>query len=145
MKRGICIALFLPVLGCHGNMEPRTVLPGTDSCHYCQMTIVDERFTTQLVSEKGKHFIFDDVHCMNAFVQEADSNSLQIAKVYLSDFAYPGHYITPEKSFFLRSDNLRSPMGGNTATFSEESSLLETQVILGGEIVSFETLFYISP
>ena len=145
MKCASIIALCLSIISCQGNKSPRTLTPGPDSCHYCQMTIIDERFTTQLVTEKGKHFIFDDIHCMNAFVQETDNSSLEIAAVYLSDFANPGQYIKPDSAFFLKGDNLRSPMGGNTGTFSNKNSMLETQAILGGESVAFETLFYPSP
>ena len=100
--------------------EPRQITYGKDACNFCKMNIVDERFSTQCVSSKGKSFVFDDVHCMVSFLKNGGVWRNELSGVYFSDFTGKSGWITSDSALLLQSDSLRSPMGWNTAAFSSE-------------------------
>ncbi|PWT70680.1 MAG: hypothetical protein C5B59_19955 [Bacteroidetes bacterium] len=43
---------------------PQPILTGKDNCAYCTMMVTDLRFTSELVTQKGRIFKFDDSHCL---------------------------------------------------------------------------------
>ena len=53
----ISMALLL-LNGC--SKGPKPIDYGNDGCHFCKMTIVDKIHGSELITEKGKVFKFDD-------------------------------------------------------------------------------------
>jgi copper chaperone NosL len=103
------------------NQEPESINYGNENCSFCKMTIMDQRFSAECISKKGKTFKFDDIHCMVEFIRNGGVWKNEIAKIYLSDFSNKGKWIESKNAYILHSEDLKSPMGGNFAAFESES------------------------
>jgi len=49
--------------------EPDPIRYGKDACAHCKMTIMDKRFSAELITAKGKVFKFDAAECMAGFLK----------------------------------------------------------------------------
>lgn len=96
---------------------PVPVTIGEDGCSQCLMTIADERYATELITTKGKIHFFDSVECLAAFYLEQDPSD--VASMWVTDFHTQARLIPVEEAFFLRSKDLRSPMGMNLTAFGD--------------------------
>jgi copper chaperone NosL len=101
------------------------------------MTIMDERYATELVTTTGKVYFFDSVECLAAFVLEGIEGR-EIHSLWVSNFGAPSNLISAQEAFFLRSPNLRSPMGLDLTAFG--APMLERDVLnsFGGDILDWE-------
>lgn len=140
-KLAIAVAAFFLMIclsSCSGGPEP--IKTGTDKCYFCKMTISDVRFGAELVTTKGKIYKFDDVHCIVSYLKTKDVEPSKIKDVYLTDFCNHHPLINVKKSFLLKSEDLRSPMGGNIAAFDNRDSLLKIQKRYPGNPVNWDEL-----
>jgi copper chaperone NosL len=110
-----CIMIFAAC-----STEPQEINYGKDSCDFCKMTIMDEKFATQCISTKGKVYQFDDIHCVLAFLKNGGVWRNELSGVYFSDYSEKNKWIKEDAVFLLESENLRSPMGSNMIAFSSE-------------------------
>lgn len=102
---------------------PKPVKLGIDQCDYCKMTVGDERFPAEIVTTKGKVYIFDDIHCVIGYLKENKNAAGQMKDVYVSDYSGNHNLINVKNVHLYKSDALRSPMGGNIAAFENMDSL----------------------
>ena len=131
--------LFLIASSC--NHDPVVINYGKDNCDFCKMTIMDYKYSAQCISKKGKTFRFDDVHCLLSFLKNGGVWSNEIEKIYFSDFIKKGNWIQSERAFFLKSDLINGPMGGNYAAFSSESDRGEAGKQFKGEKLLWDDIF----
>lgn len=117
---------------------PQPIAFGKEACYFCKMVISDKRFGAELITKKQKIYKFDDAHCIASFLKSNYLSNEQIAEVYLVDYAQNGQLIQAEQSFLLKSEELRSPMGGNVAAFASTDSLLKLQAMLHGEQIRWQ-------
>lgn len=116
---------------------PDPIKIGSDNCHYCKMTISDNKFGAEVITQKGKIFKYDELHCLLAEIEEENTDVTKIKDVYFTDFC-KGHGLTiAPNSFYLSSDKVKGPMGGNVAVFSCRDSLLSYKGQFGGEEIAF--------
>lgn len=115
---------------------PQTVHIGSDTCAHCSMVISDDRFAAQLQTSRGRTYTFDSIECLASFARAnpAVMNSARGAWVSLLDA--PGSWIAVEDAAFLRSEELRTPMGGGLAAFVSEDAAR----VLSGVVVSWTDL-----
>jgi len=130
--------LLLVMMSCSAGPEP--IRLGTDGCDFCKMTITDAKFGGELVTKKGKLFKFDDMHCISSFYKSGSIAPSEIGGIWFVDFVNPGKFIAEKQSFLLKSDALRSPMGGNIAAFSRMEDLEKFKTTYPGDKVSWEQL-----
>jgi copper chaperone NosL len=62
------ILLVLLLLAC--NPESQPINYGADMCEFCRMSIVDQRFGSEIVTQKGKVYKFDAVECMINYLDD---------------------------------------------------------------------------
>jgi len=135
------IAILMPLVLLQGcNTEPQPIQVGIDHCSFCRMTVSDPRFTCELITQKGKLYKFDDLHCMIAFVQLPETEKNSVSQYFIADFEHPGQWLSPEKALFLKSDALKSPMGGNTAAFSNAADQKKVAASFAGDFTSWEKI-----
>jgi copper chaperone NosL len=134
------IALLFTLMLTSCSKGPRAINFGTDGCDFCKMTISDNRFGGELITQKGKSYKFDDMHCLQSFLKSNIIDTADIAEIYLLDFSRPGTFLTSEESFLLKSEDLRSPMGGNIAAFKEKDSMAKFILKYPGESFSWNEL-----
>jgi copper chaperone NosL len=122
------LALILILFGTAGcSSGPQPISQGRDECAHCKMLITDGRFAAQLVTDRGKYEKFDSVECLLDDLSERSYRS-----IWVSNAVAPGQWIEADKAVFVRSDKIRSPMGGGIAAFGtaeEAKSLTDVRTL----------------
>ena len=116
---GICLLSL--ILAC--SAEPEPIVYGTDACHTCKMTLMDKKFGAEIVTQKGKVYKFDDVNCMLSFYNDPENNAEQFKHKLVVDFSQPEKLIAASDAFFLKSDEIKSPMASEIAAFESKDSM----------------------
>jgi copper chaperone NosL len=98
---------LLTFWGC--SIGPKPIDYGTDGCHFCSMTIVDQQHAAQIVTGKGKVFKFDASECMLNHLKEVDTST--VALFLVNDYNAPGELIDAIHASYLKSKEIPSPMG----------------------------------
>lgn len=120
--------------------QPEPIKMGIDACDYCKMTISDPRFGGELVTTKGRLYKFDDVHCLNNYLADNKSLQAEIKSTWFINFSGQGSLIDAEKAVLLKSQDLKSPMGGNIAAFVDRNQLDAARANYPGEVISWKNL-----
>ena len=134
----IPIVLLFLLNSCNTGPEP--IIVGKDHCNYCKMPYSDNRFGAEVITDKGKVFKFDDEHCLISFLKEPANSKDKSNTVYFVDFSGDHSLVPAKASFFLKSDSLRSPMGGNVAAFANMDSLQMVENRYPGTEVTLDQL-----
>ena len=134
----VATILMFGLMSC--NSGPQPIKIGTDACAFCKMTIADKNFGAEIITKKGKIYKFDDTHCLVAFRESGDINPDDIKETYLVNFAEPHNFIEASKGFYLKSEEIHSPMGGNIASFDDEAKMEEAAQKLKGEKVTWDQI-----
>ena len=129
------ILFFL--VSCSAQPEPFKV--GTDICHLCKMGIADEKFGGEIISKKGKVFRFDDIGCMIRFMKAGGIEQKDISQTVAINYEKKNDFINTEKSVFVSSERIKSPMGFNIAAFSNAEAANKS--IQNGKILSWNELY----
>ncbi len=112
------LALFLS--SC--TIAPEPIHFGKDACEHCKMLIMDIKFGAEIVTQKGKVFKFDDINCMVEFKREKDLQEADIAYQLVVDFHQTKELLSAEKSFYIFSEEIRTPMASKVAAFENEET-----------------------
>ncbi len=120
------------------NVEPKKINYGSDMCHFCKMTIVDQQHAAQYVTTKGKQFKFDAIECMLNDLEEISSENISIFLV--SDYGNPGKMTEATTATYLISEEIKSPMGAFLSAFSSKELANKTQQESGGKLYSWTTI-----
>lgn len=130
-------ALFLLIL-IKCSPGPSPIEYGYDVCRYCQMIISDQRYGTELVTDKGKVYKFDSVECLAVEYLEENIKHQQIHSLWVTNFAEQGKFVLASQANYLRSLELRSPMGLGLTAFSQTISDDRYQKLDSGEWLEWE-------
>ncbi|MDF9801339.1 copper chaperone NosL [Catalinimonas alkaloidigena] len=137
----ISIAILVLILFINGcSVEPQPINYGEEQCQYCQMTIVDQRYGSELVSAKGKVFKFDAIECMVNFYKTDQLAHEDIAYSLVTGFTKPGLLINAKEAYYLKTDQMPSPMGLNMAAFQNKEIAQQFQQENGGELYRWKQL-----
>lgn len=134
------IPLLLIIFISSCNTKPEAIKVGTDNCYFCKMTITDAKFGAELITQKGKIFKFDDVHCMLSFLKTKNVEEKEISGIYLVDFSSNHQFVKSTEAQLLQSESLRSPMNGNIAAFSNQDSMQKMMQQYNGKQISWSEL-----
>ena len=136
LKHYIFISLLLLVFSC--NVSPKPIDYGSDGCHFCKMTIVDKVHAAEIVTKKGKVYMFDATECMINFRKDFNTSEIEL---YLSNnYTEPEALIDATEATFLISKNIPSPMGAFLSAFKNEADAKEFQAEKGGDLYTWEEL-----
>ena len=117
--------------------KPEPIHYGKDNCNYCKMTISDKHFGAELITNKGKIYKFDEISCLISFANEQELDSSKIKEMYFTDYCSKNLLLNKKTAFYMQSDSLKSPMGGNVATFSDKDSLGYYSAKINGKILTW--------
>jgi copper chaperone NosL len=131
----LILALFL-VVSC--SVKPQPIEYGTDTCAFCQMTIMDRQHAAEIVTQKGKSFKYDAIECMIRDLKNHESAG--IAYYLVSDFAESSKLTNAFEASYLISENIPSPMGANLSAFKEGSEANRVQKLEGGQLYTWNEL-----
>ncbi len=119
-------------------VKPVEIVYGSDACHFCKMTIVDQQHSAEIVTIKGKAFKYDAIECMMNDLTQWDKPEPSLFLV--ADFATPGMMVNAQESHYLISEAIPSPMGANLSAFQIENSRDDSLNKLGGEDLDWKLL-----
>ena len=88
---------------------PSPIAYGAAECAECRMQVDDRRFGAQLVSDKGKTYVFDSVECLATYWHGHDGAAARGA--WVTDFTRPGTLVRVDSAAFFRVAGSVSPMG----------------------------------
>jgi len=117
----IVIAALFTFSSCSSD-APVAIDYNKDACTSCKMSISESRFATELITKKGRVYKFDDISCMLDYIS---SNNVDVKKYYIGDFRKEGEWLDAASAFYVRHEEIHSPMGGNTAAFENKNAATE--------------------
>ncbi len=104
------------------------------------MTIVDKQYGSEIVTTKGKVYKFDAVECMINFLNDGKVDKKDVAMKLVNTYNEPGKLLKATESYYLRSQNLPSPMGLFITPFTDKNQAKKVQNQKGGEIYTWQSL-----
>ena len=132
MNRIIFVIVWL-LVSCE--TEPQKINFGKDVCDYCKMTIMDKKFGAELMNSKGKTQKFDAAECMINYIK---TDAAYIPKhYYVINYETTAELINAETAIYLQGGQVRSPMGGKLAAFSDKEAAEKFQNELQGTILTW--------
>jgi copper chaperone NosL len=134
----ISALLILTLAAC--NVEPDPIHYGEDNCVHCQMTIMDHRYGTEMVTSKGKVFKFDSIECLVEFMDEKSSAGEEFELILVTPFDQPGRLVDARQSHYLHSRNLPSPMGMYLSAFETEATAMQFKALYDGKVYKWDSL-----
>ena len=137
MKKLLTIWIVVSTVVVACSPQPQPIEYGKMGCEFCKMTIVDNRYACQLVTDKGKAYNFDAVECMINYLSEHDdSYSYQL----VTDFTNPTNLIDAKNAIYLRSASLPSPMGMYITAVNSEQDAESLSAVHKGKIYEWTNL-----
>ena len=114
------ITFFLFVLasaGCSAKADgPPAIQVDRTACAHCTMLVSDERFAAAYETAAGEARVFDDIGCLlDAARKEASADTLRF---WFHD-ALTGEWIRGDEAIFVRSDRVKTPMGGGILAYRD--------------------------
>lgn len=118
-------------------IKPVQIEYGQDNCKQCDMTIMDRRYGSEIVTTKGKVYKFDSIECMMDFLKNLPKGD-KAEFTLVTSFDEPGHLCCALGSYYLHSKNLSSPMGKFLTAFDEKAVAEKYQLSHGGKLYSWD-------
>ena len=142
MKYLLLSIFSLLILSCKA--ENQKIQFGVDLCSNCKMTISDSKYGAEIVTDKGKIYLFDSIECLISKLSQADKNIASSYKSFWTvDYISQGDLIDAKKAFYLRSVELHSPMGLNLAAFKDRNAVDKFIKSDSDKVISFSDVMEI--
>lgn len=132
--------IFLVLIMSSCTIKNRPIDYGTDDCDYCKMTIMDHRYGSELVSEKGKIYTFDAAECLIEYIYHNEEIGKNAHSILVTSYTTPDQLIDATTATYLVSREMPSPMGANLTAFSSKETAIEFQDSKGGNLYTWEEL-----
>jgi copper chaperone NosL len=120
VKKHVLAAVVFSAIVVSCSSGPIEIAYGKDECALCRMTIMDNRFGTELVNSKGKAYKFDSVECLVNYVND---NDVTDHKPYVTQFNVPEKLVSADNVQYLISEEIPSPMGENISAHPSGTDL----------------------
>ena len=135
--RLIFIILIASVfVGCNSSVKP--IEYGVDACYYCDMTVVENQYGAELVTDKGKVRTFDAIECLVRYIRK--NPQLKFDHLVVNVFDQPGKLLNAKHCTYLISRTMPSPMGAYLTAFSTNEKALEMQKKKMGDLYSWDDI-----
>lgn len=108
--RPVLIPVFLLASCSSGDNElkPADIHYGQDLCERCKMIISEERFSSQVISDKEEFYSFDDIGGMILYLSENNIDPGTV-KILVKDFN-TGKWLTSDNALYIRTEKIKAPM-----------------------------------
>jgi copper chaperone NosL len=118
--------------------QPKPIRLNSDSCEFCKMTISDGKFGAEVLTQKGRHYKFDDISCMVQYVKA--NTATNYTAFFISDYLNDNTLIPAENSHYLKGGDIHSPMRGNIAAFGSADDAAKYEKELVAEAYSWSQI-----
>jgi copper chaperone NosL len=136
----ILTAFFVAILFSSCSAGPVPIITGRDNCQFCKMTISDNRFGAEILTNKGKTYKFDDAQCAISFLKAKQEVKNSMKEIYFTDFSDPHSLIPSGSAFILKSEKLQAPMGGLYSAFNSMDSLNKVKHEFPGSVTNWKEM-----
>lgn len=120
--------------------KPEPFVIGKDSCFECKMGIADLKFGGEIVTKKGKIYKFDDAGCMLNFLKSGVTAEKDISLKLIMNYEKPNTFLDADKTFFLVSPEIKSPMNSHIAGFVTSEAAEKRNNNKTGKIINWDNL-----
>ena len=138
MKKGLIFLSFLCLIfSCQkdsGEIKPAEMFYGEDMCDRCSMIISEKQFSAQYILPGVEVKKFDDIGCMVHYMTKDEIRRDKILAVFVRDYNSK-KWIRGEKSLYVASKNLKTPMGYGLAALKEKDSAESLANAKGGKVL----------
>jgi len=141
-KIGMAALLLALLSGCqNSSMEPEEINPEIDVCEVCNMGIAHEYFATEIVTADGEFHKFDDIGCMEEFLQsESSLQKEDAAKKYVRDME-TGEWVELKQAYHAYHPDFWTPMANGVVSFQNKERAEKYVKEQGmGEIFDYQAL-----
>ena len=136
----LMILVLISTLLVNCGSSPQPIEYGHMSCDYCKMTVVDQQYAAQLVTTKGKSFVFDATECMINYNRAEENQRHEYSQVLVTDYLSPTKLIDAETASYIRSEQLPSPMGAFITAVEKDTDIEELKEKYNGMVYSWDEL-----
>ncbi len=112
------ILMLLPACGGKTH-EPVAIHEETDKCDVCNMQIRDDGFASQLITEDGKAYKFDDIGCMHEWTVKNGTENVAIQ--FVRDYNTL-EWVKLDDAWFAYDPSFQTPMAYGVLAFKDEAS-----------------------
>ncbi len=139
MIRNCLLSMILLLSSCQ--VSERPIEYGVDECDYCIMMIMDQRYGSELVTDKGKVYTFDAAECLIEYLQY-NAEIADVARFLLvTPYTDPNHLIDARTATYLVSKQMPSPMGAYLTAFTDREEAAAFQSTKGGVLYTWEEIY----
>ena len=132
--------LLFTLLTVSCSTAPQPLVVGQDECSYCKMPIAEIKYGSEIITEKGKVFKYDDVGCMIKFLKNDFHGDASTITMYVALFSADHELKDVNKLVFLKSAEIHSPMNSGIAAFSSRQDAESLSSKFPGEILTWDQL-----
>ena len=136
---GIALVLGLVLASC--SISERPINYGEEECAYCKMIIMDHRFGSELVTDKGKVYAFDAAECLVEYLQSNEDIAASANLLLITPYTDPNSLFDAREASYLVSGKMPSPMGAYLNAFKDHKTALEYQSTHGGDIYTWDEIY----
>ena len=117
MKAITFLFVTLTLAGCSAKADgPPAIQVDRTACAHCTMLVSDERYAAAYETAAGESRVFDDIGCLlDAVRHEPQPETLRF---WFHD-ALTSQWIRGEEAVFVKSDRIKTPMGGGIVAYRE--------------------------
>lgn len=119
------------------NPKPRELDFSQDQCAFCRMSLMDQEYGAEQVTQKGKIITFDSVECLARYQLENPEASKNTHSLWVTD-AKAKKLVSAQAAYYLYSPQIPSPMGAYLTALGEQATAQELQKKYGGKILSWK-------
>lgn len=135
-KTMLAVAASILALSSCGPKGPDAITLHKDACDFCKMTISDAHYMGELITQKGRVYKFDDMHCMLGYL--VANGHTAIKNHYIANYEKSPSFIDATKAFYIIHSSFKSPMGGYTAAFETEAAARSQATKINAAVISWE-------
>ena len=139
MNRLCLILLLIAQCACTVNEKP--IEYGTDECQYCKMIIMDHRYGSEMVTEKGKVYVFDAAECLIEYLHNNDDIRSSAKHLLITPYTNPNELSDAKSATYLVSGQMPSPIGAYLTSFSDHNIAEQYQKEKGGDLYTWHEIF----
>lgn len=140
-KKAISVAAIIVFLFSSCKVKPEPFAYGKDVCDDCKMTIMEPKFGGEIITKKGKIYKFDDAHCLVHFMKAGNAKDADVSQIVFLDYNNEKNFLDAKSSAFVTSEQLKSPMNGNTACFASKELAQENAKQTNGIVKTWEEVY----
>jgi copper chaperone NosL len=138
VKLALVFSFAALIVSCE--IKSRPINYGEDGCDYCRMTIIEEHYGAELLTTKGKAYVFDSIECLAAFIIKREVVMDEIHTLYCTDVETSGELFPVNELVFVYAKKLRSPMGLNLSAYRNKSTAENVAELYFGELLEWDEL-----